>query len=109
MKIEHHHYHHFPEPLKIEAESPAVLAQLQQIKSLVMTVIQAFEKVAEDNAQLKKALGEIRKKIDEQSELIVKLQSTELNADQEAIVTDLAATTQSLDDVIPDPPAPPAE
>ena len=80
---------------------------LNHTQNLTMTTAEAFDQIAKDNEQLKKGLGEVRAKIDAQTALIQQLQSTTLTPEQEALVADLSAQTQALDDIVPDaPPVP---
>jgi hypothetical protein len=79
---------------------------LIEIRRLIMTSAEAFEKIAKSDEQLKKGLAEVRTKIDAQTALIEKLQNTELTPEQETLVNDLSTQTQALDDIVPD--APPA-
>lgn len=80
------------------------LIKLDKLEPFIMTTTEAFEKIAQSDAQLKKGLAEVRTKIDEQTALIEQLRSTTLTPEQETLVNNLAASTQALDDIVPDAP-----
>lgn len=92
------------------------LAVIQQIGDEIrMNLNEALVSVAASDAQVNRGLVEIRAQLDKQTRLIEELKTTPLTAEQEKIVTDLAATSTAIDDVVPaevppvDPNAPPVD
>lgn len=75
-----------------------------QLTALNMKLDEAFTKLAADDAQLKKALGEVRTNTDTLIAEIAKLKDTDLTPEQEAIVNSISTSAQGLDDVVPDAP-----
>ena len=104
--MKHHVLVTFVNPLVIQTEPPpAVLAEIKQIVSkILMTTTEAFESMAKNSDKLRKALGEVREKIDALTALIADLQNGKLTTAQQKIVDDIDTVAQELDDVVPDAP-----
>jgi hypothetical protein len=87
-----------------------VIRQEQTNKRLIMTADEAVAQLVAIKEQNSKALGEIRGKLDGLLQTIQDLQDAILNQPLPQVVADaiaeVAASSQALDDVVPD--APPA-
>lgn len=74
----------------------------QTLDKTKMNLDEALISIASSDAQVNKGLVEVRKQLDTQTKLIEELKNTPLTPAQEQIVTDLAKTSQAIDDVVPD-------
>lgn len=79
-----------------------------KLDKIQMTLTEAFASLAASDAELKKDLAEVRTNTDtlvqQVADLKAALANVTLTPEQQAVVDGIAATAQSLDDIVPDAP-----
>jgi hypothetical protein len=103
VKIEHHHFHHFPEPLNIEAAPSAVLTDINHKLKLIMSAISDFAaKQAAHNDAIDTAVTGLQGDIKALNDKIAELQNTSgtISPEDQALLDGIEARSAAIADKI---------